>query len=54
MSTNNLKIGHLIAKIRQERGLTQAEFARRMGTSQSAINRIEQGKQNLSLDFTAK
>jgi UDP-N-acetylglucosamine 1-carboxyvinyltransferase len=54
MSTNNLKIGHLIAKIRQERGLTQAEFARRMGTSQSAINRIEQGKQNLSLETIAR
>jgi UDP-N-acetylglucosamine 1-carboxyvinyltransferase len=54
MSTNNLKIGHLIAKIRQERGLTQAEFARRLGTSQSAINRIEQGKQNLSLETIAR
>lgn len=30
--------------------MTQAEFARRMGTSQSAINRIEHGKQNLSLE----
>lgn len=54
MSTNNLKIGHLIAKIRQERGLTQAEFARRLGTSQSAINRIEQGKQNLSLETISR
>lgn len=30
--------------------MTQAEFAKRMKTSQSAINRIEHGKQNLSLD----
>lgn len=30
--------------------MTQAEFARKMGTSQSAINRIEHGKQNLSLE----
>lgn len=50
MATNNQKIGHLISQIRQERGLTQAEFAKRLGTSQSAINRIEQGKQNLSLE----
>ena len=50
MKTTNEKIGSLIYQIRQERGLTQAEFARRMGTSQSAVNRIEKGRQNLSLD----
>jgi UDP-N-acetylglucosamine 1-carboxyvinyltransferase len=50
METPNEKIGHLIAQIRQERGLTQAEFAKRMGTSQSAVNRMEHGKQNLSLE----
>lgn len=50
MSTTNEKIGDLICQIRQERGLTQAEFARRLGTSQSAVNRIEHGKQNLSLE----
>ena len=54
MSTNNVKIGHLIAKIRQDRGLTQAEFARRLNTSQSAVNRIEQGKQNLSLETISR
>jgi UDP-N-acetylglucosamine 1-carboxyvinyltransferase len=54
MSTNNVKIGHLISSIRQQRGLTQAEFAKRLGTSQSAINRIEQGKQNLSLETIAR
>lgn len=50
MATTNQKIGQLIAQIRQEKGLTQAEFARRLGTSQSAINRIEHGRQNLSLE----
>lgn len=50
MSDTNQKIGQLIYQIRQERGLTQAEFARRLGTSQSAVNRIEKGRQNLSLD----
>jgi UDP-N-acetylglucosamine 1-carboxyvinyltransferase len=49
MNTNE-KIGQLIYQIRQDRGLTQAEFARRLGTSQSAINRIEKGRQNLSLE----
>ncbi len=50
MSTTNEKIGHLITQIRQDRGMTQAEFARKLGTSQSAVNRIEHGKQNLSLE----
>jgi UDP-N-acetylglucosamine 1-carboxyvinyltransferase len=50
MLSSNEKIGHLIAQIRQERGLSQAEFARRLKTSQSAINRIEHGRQNLSLE----
>jgi UDP-N-acetylglucosamine 1-carboxyvinyltransferase len=50
MDTTNGKIGHLIAQIRQERGLTQAEFAKRLNTSQSAVNRMEHGKQNLSLE----
>lgn len=50
MSDTNQKIGQLIYQIRQERGLTQAEFARRLSTSQSAVNRIEHGKQNLSLE----
>ncbi|HUS26053.1 MAG TPA: UDP-N-acetylglucosamine 1-carboxyvinyltransferase [Nevskiaceae bacterium] len=50
MDTPNEKIGHLISQIRQERGLTQAEFARQLHTSQSAVNRMEHGRQNLSLE----
>lgn len=50
MQSTNEKIGGLIAQIRQDRNLTQAEFARQLGTSQSAVNRIEHGKQNLSLE----
>lgn len=50
MPQTSEKIGKLIYQIRQERGLTQAEFAKRLKTSQSAINRIEHGKQNLSID----
>ncbi len=50
MASTNEKIGQLIYQIRQERGLTQAEFARRLGTSQSAVNRMEHGRQNLSLE----
>lgn len=54
MSAANEKIGQLIAQVRHERGLTQAEFAKRLGTSQSAVNRIEKGKQNLSLETLAR
>ncbi len=50
MASTNQKIGNLIAQIRQDKGLTQAEFARRLSTSQSAINRMEHGRQNLSLE----
>jgi UDP-N-acetylglucosamine 1-carboxyvinyltransferase len=50
MNDTNQKIGQLIYQIRQERGLTQAAFAKKLGTSQSAVNRIEHGKQNLSLE----
>ena len=50
MNSTNEKIGSLIAHIRQERGLSQAEFAKKLGTSQSAVNRMEHGRQNLSLE----
>lgn len=46
----NVKIGNLIAQIRRERGLTQAEFAKKLQTSQSAVNRMEHGNQNLTLE----
>src|SRR3954471_1302979 len=46
----NQQIGLLISQIRQEKGLTQAEFARQLNTSQSAVNRMEHGRQNLSLE----
>lgn len=50
MDNTNEKIGALIAQIRQERGMTQVEFAQKLGTSQSAVNRMEHGKQNMSLE----
>ncbi len=54
MNTTSEKIGQLIYQIRQEKGLTQAEFAKRLNTSQSAVNRIEHGKQNLSMDMLGR
>lgn len=54
MLSTNEKIGHLISQIRQDKGLSQAEFARRLNTSQSAVNRMEHGRQNLSLETLAR
>lgn len=54
MHTDVQKISQLIAQIRKDRGLSQSEFAKKLGTSQSAVNRIEHGLQNLSLDTIAR
>lgn len=49
-----VKIGNLIQESRQHRGYTQAQLADALGTSQSAINRIEKGGQNISLEMIAR
>lgn len=54
MNTEFEKIGRLISGIRQQRGLTQAELARKLDTSQSAINRIEKGHQNISIELLSR
>lgn len=48
------KIGALIQEARLNRGLTQSELAKELGTSQSAVNRIEKGGQNISLEMIAR
>ncbi len=48
------KIGELIARIRNQQGLTQKELADKLNTSQSAINRIEAGRQNVTLEMMAR
>ena len=54
MSADTQKISQLIAEVRKQRGMTQADFAERLGTSQSAVNRIENGKQNLSMEMLGR
>lgn len=49
-----VKIGALIQEARINRGLTQAELAKELSTSQSAVNRIEKGGQNISLEMIAR
>jgi DNA-binding XRE family transcriptional regulator len=48
------KIADLLIKLRIEAGLTQAELAKKVGTTQSAIARMESGKVLPKLDNLAK
>lgn len=47
-------IGMRIADIRETQGMTQAALAKKLKTTQSAIARIESGKQNVSADMLKK
>ncbi len=47
-------IGARIADIRETQGMTQAQLAKKLRTTQSAIARIESGKQNVSTDMLKK
>lgn len=48
------KVGKLIQEARLSRNLTQSELATKLRTSQSAINRIEKGGQNISIDMLGR
>jgi len=48
------EIGKVITGERILKNLTQAHLAKKVGTSQSAINRIERGRQNVSLEMVEK
>ena len=50
----NEEIGAVVTRLRIEKSLTQAELAEALNTSQSAINRIEKGQQNISLEMVKK
>lgn len=47
-------IGRVVTKLRTEKGWTQADLAEAIGSSQSAIHRIEKGHQNVSLEQVKK
>src|SRR3954470_7246328 len=48
------RTGTLVRDARRHRGLTQLQLAERLGTSQSAVARIEQGGQNLTLELLGR
>jgi len=44
-----LELAAMFRKLRLSRGISQAELARRIGTQQSAIARLEGGGENITL-----
>lgn len=52
--TEQQKIGYFIKELRERRGLTQGAFAHELGTSQSAVARMEKGEQNFTTDLLSK
>lgn len=47
-------IGQVVRRLRRDKGWTQMKLAEEVGTSQSAIHRIENGGQNISLELIQK
>ena len=50
-AANELEPGYQIARLRIQRGLTQAELAKMIGTRQPSIARLENGSSIPSLSF---
>lgn len=48
------KIGFFIKELRERKGLTQGAFAKELGTSQSAVARMEKGDQNFTTELLSK
>nr|WP_281167738.1 helix-turn-helix transcriptional regulator [Spirosoma panaciterrae] len=48
------QVGQLIREARKAKGLTQKELGEKMGISESAVNRYENGSANLSLKTVEK
>ncbi len=53
-NADQAKIGKFIKELRDERGISQAELAAALATSQSAVARMENGDQNFTLGQLAK
>src|SRR3989338_5657011 len=54
VQTEQEKIGYFIRELREHRGMTQAEFAKALNTSQSSIPRMEKGEQNFTTELLLK
>jgi len=49
-----LEIAYQILKLRRQKGMSQAELAKKVGTRQSDIARMESGQQNFTTDTLQK
>lgn len=49
-----LRYAYKITQLRKEEDLSQKEFAERINTTQSVVSRIEQGSQNITMDYLEK
>lgn len=49
-----LEIAYQILKLRKKQGLSQMQLAKKLGTSQSNIARMESGQQNFTTDTLQK
>ncbi len=54
MANYKTRIGTAVQEARVQRNMTQSQLANALGTSQSAVNRIEKGGQNVSLEMLAR
>lgn len=54
MAENPTELIDRLASLRRERGLSQTEVAARMGTSQSALARLESGQADVRLSTLAR
>ncbi len=60
VASNNLfmktskRLGHQIQKLRKETGLTQEEFAEKLGISRTHMGHIEQGRKTPSIKLMEK
>jgi UDP-N-acetylglucosamine 1-carboxyvinyltransferase len=53
-NSQSKQIGTFIKNLREQRGMTQGDFAKALSTSQSAVARMEKGEQNFTTDLLTK
>ena len=54
MSTTNKRLGANIRRIREEKGLLQKEFSKKVGLDPAYLSNIETGKMNITIATVEK
>ena len=49
---NEILTSETLRKVRKQKGMTQAEFAKKIGYSETYIQKLEQGKLPITSEFT--